>query len=161
MIYRCEPMNERARAQGATGFSLLELIAVLAVIALGLALVVPRLPGASGAMRMKADARTIHALFEEAGEQALAERRSVAVTLDLAAKTIALGADKKSLDPQTAIRVTAAFSPDIGETRARVVFFPDGLTSGARVDLSRNAQTISIEANWLTGHVRTFRDLPK
>jgi len=142
----------------AAGFSLLELMAVLAVIALALALVVPRLPSPSSDMKLKAEARTIHNLLEEAGARAIAERRAVAMTIDLATMKITLGKEERALDPATAIRVTAALDPDAQMETARFTFFPDGTATGGRIDLERADKKISIEANWLTGHVRTFRD---
>ncbi len=87
----------------AAGFSLLELMAVLAVIALAIAIALPRLPIATADMKLRAEARTIHNLMEEAAARALSERRAVAVTLDLGAMTIALGNESKPLDPKTAI----------------------------------------------------------
>jgi general secretion pathway protein H len=143
--------------RNSTGFSLLELMAVLAVIALMIAIALPRLPVATTDMKLRAEARSIHDLLEEAASRALSERRPVAVTLDLQAMSISLGRETKPLDRQTAITITSAEAQDAQAGAASFVFYPDGTASGGRIDLALAGHEISVETNWLTGHVRTFR----
>lgn len=151
-------MNVTRPNNNPAGFSLIELMAVLAVLALALAMVVPRLPGASSDMKLRAEARTIHDLLEDAGAKALAERRAVALTIDLRAMKLVFGKEERALDPATDIHVTAALDPAAKSETARFVFFPDGTATGGRIDLERAGRKLSIEANWLNGHVRTFRN---
>jgi len=138
------------------GFSLLELIVVLAVLALAAALVAPRIPIASRAIALKAEARAIQAAMEEAGAGALATRRAQSVALDLAAMKLRGASQERALDPEIAITATFGQTPQAGAQVARFTFFPDGTSTGGRVTLRRGHQAIAVEANWLTGAVRSF-----
>lgn len=143
-------------ADRAAGFSLLELLVVLAVLALAAAIVVPRVPFASRALALKAEARTIQTAFEDAAAKAIATRRAQTVALDLQAMKLQAPGREMILDPEIAIVATFAADGQTGARRAAFTFFPDGTATGGRVTLKRSARAIAIETNWLTGAVRSF-----
>lgn len=148
--------SPRLRGPTAAGFSLLELIVVLAILALAAALVAPRIPVASRAIALKAEAHAIQRAMEEAGASALATRRAQSVALDLVAMKLRGASSERALDPGIAITATFAQTSRANAQIAHFIFLPDGTTTGGRVTLKRGRQAIAVEANWLTGAVRSF-----
>ncbi|MEW6077240.1 MAG: GspH/FimT family pseudopilin [Thermodesulfobacteriota bacterium] len=74
---------ERLRSRYPGGFTLLELIVVLAIISLMSALIVPRLSGPLGNLELKTTARTISASLRYARSRAAAEKTVYAALFDL------------------------------------------------------------------------------
>jgi len=66
----------------ARGFTLLELLVVLALAGLILALVLPRLAGGLEGLRLRTASRQVAALLRTARAQAVVERRTVTVNVD-------------------------------------------------------------------------------
>lgn len=133
-------------------------MAVLGVLALALTLTVPRIPSVSNELELRAEARSVHDLLEQAAARAVAQRAPAVVGLGLEPPRIRFGKEERALSAKTAIRVAAALDRSAAEDEARFVFFPDGTASGGRIDLFRGGKKISVEVSWLTGHVRTFRN---
>ena len=140
------------------GFSLLELRAVLAVIALSIGLIAPAISTQMPGLQLRAQARKVAHVLQIAQEDAVVKHRAVSVTFDLAAPAVLLdGAPALAIDPKIAIKVTAALGAVTQNGNPSFLFFPDGTTTGGRIALSRRGHRILIDANWLTGNVRTIR----
>ena len=139
------------------GFSLLEMLVVLAILALAIGLTAPVVGKQLPKLALRAEAREIAHLLDAARLQAVNDRRAVAVTIDLDDRSLTLpGSRPIGLDAKTAITVTAASGATTADRDPRFVFFPDGTTTGGRIELRRGKTAFSIDANWLTGHVRTY-----
>jgi general secretion pathway protein H len=48
----------------------------------------------------------------------------------------------------------AASSEQVGESRARIRFFPNGASTGGRITLDRAGNRYHVEVDWLYGRVR-------
>ena len=125
------------------GFTLLEMIVVLAILGLALALVVTRGPPRSPGLDMRAAASLVARSLREARSQAIAANSPTAVTLDPATGSIAAGGRVVRLPPDVALSAPAA----------TVSFAPDGSSSGGTVGLAGAGRRFVVAVNWLTGRV--------
>ena len=60
----------------------------------------------------------------------------------------------RQIPPSIALDLTVPTSERDGAGMARIRFFPDGSTSGARVVLDDGRVSAAIRVDWLTGDVR-------
>jgi general secretion pathway protein H len=143
-----------ARNEARAGFTLAELLVILAVIALSLAVVGPRIFGGEG--------RTIETAVERL-EGAAARTRALARRTGAdAVMQVDLGAGVITIEPQgEVIRL-----PELDGLEARVAedeidgriygvrFFPEGGATGGRYDLELGEQRRRVMIDWLTGRTR-------
>src|SRR5689334_10103049 len=83
------------------GFTLLELLVVLAILGLTVALAVPVFHRVMPGLELKATARSVAAALREARGLAVSSNREVAVTIDVNSHTMGLagGGQPEQLDP--------------------------------------------------------------
>lgn len=142
-------MTHRPRA--AAGFTLIEMIVVLAVMGLMLALVVSRGPVRSPRLELDAAARDIAGGLRLARAQAIAENRPVAFSVDIARGSTRTDAGPpRALPAGFAIRIVA----ERGGAVPVIRFGPDGSSSGGRIELTGQGLRVQIGVDWLTGRVR-------
>jgi general secretion pathway protein H len=135
------------------GFTLLELLVVLAVIALALTLA-PPLARRSPATETRAAAVQAADLLRETRTSAVREGAAREVTLELAAGRL-LAADS-ILDLPDGVEL--GFRDPRGKASgptARILFLADGSASGGTVELRTDELRIEIAVDWVTGRVRT------
>jgi len=148
----CLPPTRRSR-----GFTLLELLVVLAIAALLLAITPPLITAAMPGVELKASARRVAAGLRLAREEAIRTGHDVAFTLDLETRSFEVdgrfrrGKLPKGLD----LKLEAAETEMLDEQRGVVRFFPDGSSTGGRVILSRHDAGYQVGVQWLTGRIRT------
>jgi general secretion pathway protein H len=144
---------EPARAQA--GFTLLELLVTLAIVA-GLVAVAPRL-AAFGAGGVERAARVVAAELRMARTDALTHGRPARVAFDLDGRRVLRdGAKPAALPADVAMAAVTAEEAAVAPGRPAIVFFPEGGATGGRVTVRRGGDAREIEARWLTGavHVR-------
>ena len=136
------------------GFSLLEIMIALAILALATALVGVAFARSSTGFRFDATAQELALTLREAHARALRSGRDVAVVLDVDAHTYQLHADRPIDIPQeTAIRVVSAGQAMTSTRRPAFSFSPDGGSTGGSIVLSRPDRSATITVDWLTGAV--------
>ena len=139
------------------GFTLLELLVVLAIAALLLAVAPPLITAAIPGAELKASARRVAAGLRLAREEAIRTGHDIAFTLDLETHSFEVdgrfrrGKLPKGLD----LKLEAAETEMLDEHRGAVRFFPDGSSTGGRVILSRHDAGYQVGVQWLTGRIRT------
>lgn len=146
-------------AGGSAGFTLVELLVVLAMMALVAALAAPRIgPMTRGGL--VAAAEEVAGALREARTRSLAEGRPVAVEIDTAVGRIAAGGRRAlRTPPEVRIALIVAAAERISDTSGRIRFLPDGSSTGGRVTLRRGERTIDVGVDWLGGAVEV-RDAP-
>ena len=141
------------------GFTLLETLITLVLIAVLLAVAVPSLIPSPG-VELRAAARIVATALRQARLEAQQKHTPVALQVDVEARTLRLeGKSKTRQLPETiALEITAAEqemeTDDIGGIR----FFPDGSSTGGRVTLGLEGLSTRVDVEWLTGRVRVTED---
>ena len=139
----------------AAGFTLLELLVVL-VIAVAIAgVALPRFAGVMETVELKRAARELASALREARSQAIAQRRDVALVLDVERRMFETngGRRPRALPPRLDLRLVAAESEVVSEAVGAIRFFTDGSSTGGRITVSAGSRAYVIDVNWLTGRV--------
>lgn len=148
------PRGRRALALGVT---LIELIVVLAIMALGAALVVPMV-GGTGVSNgdLKAASRKVAAGLRHARSEAIAMRRETELLLDLEARSFVVAGDAREVElpSKVELKLFTAQSDIVDARRGAIRFFPDGGSNGGRVTLAAGERKYEVDVDWLTGRVR-------
>jgi general secretion pathway protein H len=148
-------MTWRARAAAASaGFTLIEMIVVLGVLALvmGLAAGLGRSPG--GASKMRFAANEIAAALRLARSEAIINGRKSELSFDLANRTWQLRAGvPHALPAGVTARLLTIRDEVVDDVVARIGFWPDGSSSGGRLTLDGQGRRITVGVDWLTGRV--------
>lgn len=138
------------------GFTLLELVVVLAIAALLLAVTPPLITSAFPGVELKASARRVAAGLRLAREEAIRSGGDIAFTLDLEARAFEVdgGFRDGKLPEGLELRLEAAETEMINEHKGAVRFFPDGSSTGGRIILAYEERGFQVGIEWLTGRIR-------
>ncbi len=147
-------MTSRSDLAPDAGFTLIELIVVIAVLGLIMVLVVVNGTPVSPGTHARGAAQAISGALRSARGAAVANNRSVEFTLDLARRTYRWGdtpAEFLANDLRLALLTNRdeLVAGDIG----RIRFNPDGSSSGGRVSVTGGTRTWWIGVDWLSGRV--------
>ncbi len=136
------------------GFTLLELIVVLAIVALGYSAVAVNFSSGNDAMALKAAARDLTSGLRYVRSQAMLSHETATLDFNLSENSYSLtGQDKIYTLPEN-IDVTINTAKDeLHDGVAQLRFFPDGSSIGGRITLEKKSHVQEININWLTGHV--------
>lgn len=136
------------------GFSLLELIVVLAIVALGSVYVTPNFAKTLESVRFKAAVREVASGLRQVRSIALSQGREAAFFLDVARHAYRIDQDRPQRLPET-IELTfeTAQTELTGFGQGRIRFFPDGSATGGRIVLRFGRMARRVDVNWLTGRV--------
>jgi general secretion pathway protein H len=129
--------DERQRQ---AGFTLIEMIVVIVVMALIAGLVVVRQPWHSVGLDTEATVRALTSALRVARSRAIALDRDVVVVTGETGFAVDGGA------PRTLASGEAL-------SASQVIFTPDGGSSGTTIELAAGPRRIAISVNWLTGRV--------
>lgn len=138
------------------GFTLLELLVVLGILAVALAIAAPSLSRARERLVLRSTAYELAGHLRSARAAAQSGNSEHAVTIDLTARQYwAEGiVARRPLPRPLDVEVLVPESERLGATAGRVRFFPDGGTSGARILLKDGRATAALFVDWLNGDVR-------
>jgi general secretion pathway protein H len=138
------------------GFTLVELIVVLAILGLMLVLVPPLISRGTPGADLKAASRAVAALMRDARQRAIARNSEVAFTVDVDRRRIAMepGPREHQLASSITLNLIAAQSELAAENVGRIRFYADGTSTGGSLRLSNAAGTREVGVDWLTGRVQ-------
>lgn len=143
------------RGDREAGFTLLEIVCALAIVAALAAIALPRL--APGTSRAKLEALAVEAAAVLKADRAAAIRRGVpvATTVDAAGRRITSGSAARVVRLPGDVQVDTVLPAtcDGRPSRASVQFFPSGLSCGGVVAMLRGGTGYEVRVNWLTGGV--------
>jgi general secretion pathway protein H len=142
---------------GETGFTLVELLVVLAVLALSMSVTVslpmfhrstPSSEVRTHALRIVADLRTARALAAQRGHE-------VAFQFDAIGNAWSIGHGKRptKLPKDMILQLETARFAIRDPTDARLIFFADGSSTGGRITLSYGGRRVAIQVAWINGAV--------
>jgi general secretion pathway protein H len=134
------------------GFTLIEMMAVMLIVALMAAIVFASIPG-TGRAELKAKTMAAAALLRRERLSAILTRSDRRVSLDGGRRLlIGDGGDEVSIPSDVIVDVLAADNAG-GEASPTILFRPDGASSGGALRFSREAAGYEIHVNWYTGTV--------
>ena len=138
---------------GARGFTLIEIMVVMAILALMLVLISPNFSTALPGVSLKAAARTLAGSLRHARSRAIALNEEVALAIDVETRRYAIVGGKTSgkLPGEGEIRLFTAQSELIDATSGTIRFFPDGGSTGGGVTFIDGERRYRVLVDWLTG----------
>lgn len=147
-------MSTERDIRRAGGFTLIELIVVLAVLGLALALFARYKAPWSAALGLRGTAAELAQQLRLARAEAIARDRPVEFALDLADRRYRVGeGPAHALPADVAIRLVTIAGERRGAAAAAIRFNPDGSASGGRIALAAGGRSIAVGVDWLTGKV--------
>jgi len=137
------------------GFSLIEILVVLAILGLSVALTLPRLDNVIENAQVRTAVREMAAGLRYSRSNAITRQQEMTLSLDVEASAYLVDSRRKQmkLPADTIITLTTARSEQQSDTSGTIRFFPDGSSTGGRIDLQRDTVHYSIDVNWLTGRI--------
>lgn len=143
------------------GFSLLEVIVVITIIALSYTLL-PKMvfSGVSGA-ELRSNARAVATGLRRARDAAINTKREAVMLINLENREFTLPNDAKlhKLNDKLDVKLYTSEADLISDKVGTIRFFPDGSSNGGRVTVAAGERGFEIDVDWLTGHV-TIKDKP-
>ena len=137
------------------GFTLIEAVAVLAIIALIAGLSLPRWPLGTTRPQLQAYALRAAAVLKADRNAAIRSRARVETVVDPTRREIASGAGAGVVQ----IPADVAFEAMVSQTCAgrangsQIDFLPSGMSCGGTIALARPGAAYHVRVNWLTGGV--------
>lgn len=152
-IIRGGSMHSRGR-----GFSLIEMLLVVALIAAIGVMTATALTGGMEGVRLRAAAKEVAAQLRFTRAQAIATGEPQRFTIDPAAHAWTAPKDRSGEIPeQLGIVFTGARETQPARGVGAIVFFSDGASTGGRVQLTARNAAWNVDVKWLTGEVSVGR----
>ena len=137
------------------GFTLLEMVCVVAVIAMLAAVLLPLIPRQTSRSRLEAYAVQTATLLKADRSAAIRRRSDVATLVDATPRSIHSGATAAVISIPEDVHFDALL-PQTCRQRAAlstISFFADGMSCGGTIALSRLDTGYEVRVNWLTGRI--------
>ena len=149
----CEAPDQ---SSGSGGFTLLELMVVVFVLALLVGLVPPMIAGAVPGAELRSATQEIAAALRYARSQAISENREVTFELDVKNRSYRLSgsARKVALPGELKLSLYGAASESPDDEKGGIRFFNDGSSTGGRIVVARGDSAYTVDVDWLLGRVR-------
>ena len=140
------------------GFTLLEIILVMAIIALASVLAAAAMTGGFKGMQLKASAKEIASNLRYTRTQAIATGKPQRFVIDPAKHAWqAPNAHHGTIPGKLGIEFTGAREAQVSGAstgQGAIEFFPDGAATGGRIRLTAGTSAWDIDVAWLTGQVQ-------
>ena len=150
----------KANQQAEAGFTLVEMLVVLAIMALVATIAAPGLVSNYRTKNVETLAGEITMRLRLSRTSAIATARPKQVVVDLGARVIRFGErDIVTLPDDVKMTVVTGQETVVAGRQTVLTFLPDGSASGMDIALQQKGRTARIAVNWLTG-LPTWRALP-
>jgi general secretion pathway protein H len=137
------------------GFTLLEVIVVLALGVIIYAVILGGSLGKASAADLKSAARSLASGLRTAQTTAMATRRDALLTLDMDSREyLATGEEQTHKLPDNIdIKLYTAQAEVTSAKRGSIRFYPDGSSTGGRITVAAGERKYLVDVDWLTGRV--------
>jgi general secretion pathway protein H len=142
-------MNEA----GQRGFTLLEMVCVLAIVAMLSAVLLPFIPRQTSRAGLQAYALEAAALLKSDRAASIRRRAEVSTLVDTSARMIRSGAGSAAVRFPDDVDFAALLPRSCNQRQnfSTISFFPDGLSCGGAITLARADLRLEFRVYWLTG----------
>ena len=141
-------------AARARGFTLIELMAVILLIAIAMTIISVSFSKSLQAAKIRGASRDLVAALRYTRGQAIVKGKSQALVLDLDNNSYtAPGKGAKQLPKGMALRLTTADIEQTGANSGGIRFFPDGSSTGGHISVLQGQREWRINVAWLTGDI--------
>jgi general secretion pathway protein H len=147
-------MSSSPKSQGrsSAGYSLIEMLIVMTILALVATIALPRLAKPSDSLRLKAAAHELHGALRLTRSAAIVQSRDLVLIIDADKRTfessvVPIKAFAADIDAQLTVAEPERATPSRGGFR----FFADGSSTGGDLVLRLRDNEVRICINWLTG----------
>ena len=149
------PSATRISTQRRGGFTLLEMLVVLALIALLAGLSTQLVRPAAPRLRLEAAARGLCAALRATRARAIATNEEATLIFDLERKAYVSPSVRETFIPAEArVQVSVASGQRDLRENAGLVFYPSGGSTGGDIILEIGGNRAIIQVNWLSGTTR-------
>ncbi|MBU6462913.1 MAG: prepilin-type N-terminal cleavage/methylation domain-containing protein [Bradyrhizobium sp.] len=139
----------------AAGFTLIEMLVVLAILALTTVFAMPLLSGGSDGVRLDTTISDLSAALRVTRAAAIASNRPLALIVDVEQRTFRSNVvSRRSFPSDIEAKLTYASIIRSAVSEGGFQFFPDGSSTGGEIDLSLRGRQEKLCIDWLTGIVR-------
>jgi general secretion pathway protein H len=153
MIWRHDPALPSGGASAA-GFTLLEMLIVLTIVAFSFVLVASYRPPWSKGLEIDATAAKLAAELRLVRSEAIAANRSAMFELDVAGRRYRSGSGPlRALPARVEVELLTIAGEQPSNAAGRIRFHPDGSSTGGRIVLVDGSRRIAVGVDWLTGKV--------
>ena len=137
------------------GFTLLEMVGVLALIAMMAAVLLPFIPHHTSRSRLQAYALQAASLLKADRNTAIRRGMDVATLVDATGRSIRSGATADVVRIPDDVRFEALLPQTCNRRQAlsTISFFASGMSCGGAIALTRLDAGYEIRVNWLTGRI--------
>lgn len=137
------------------GFTLLELLIVLVLMAIVTATVYPMFGGSVSNSELRGSARALAAGLRLARSEALSQRRETFLTVDVAGRRFRVDRDPRvhALPKKVELKLFTAQNDLVDGNVGAIRFYPDGGSNGGRITIASGERKFDVDVDWLTGRV--------
>jgi general secretion pathway protein H len=137
------------------GFTLIETVCVMAIIAMLAAVLLPLLPRATSRSRLEAYAMETAALLNHDRTAAIRSRVPVSTQVDAGSRSIRSGSSSRVVLIPDDVSIDAVLPQRCKDVPARrtISFFATGTSCGGTITLSRLGAGYEVRVNWVTGGI--------
>src|SRR5439155_26259342 len=146
----------RTRSAYTRGVTLLELLIVLALLALLAGMVLPTFGNGVPTSELTSAARQLAAGLRMARSEAVGQKRETFLTLDIEGRRFRIDREPREypLPPRIGLKLFTAQNDIVNEKVGAIRFFPDGGSNGGRITvLGSGERKYEVDVDWLTGRV--------
>jgi general secretion pathway protein H len=137
------------------GFTLIEVVAVVAIVTMLAAIVVPALPRGTSRARLESYAIEAAALLKFDRDAAVRNRVQVVTQIDAPARVMRSGATGRTIRVPQDVQFDSLLAVRCNQRSAgaTIRFFSSGMSCGGAIALTRLGVGYQVRVNWLTGGV--------
>ncbi|MDN4985867.1 MULTISPECIES: GspH/FimT family pseudopilin [Bradyrhizobium] len=149
----------RNSPEAQNGFTLLEMVCVLSIVAMLVGILLPRLSPGTSRPRLEASALEIASLLKIDRNAAVKSGMRVLTRIDASTRRLQSGSNGSVLVVPDDVTLDALLPRDCEGRPAlsTISFFPSGFSCGGTLRLSRLNTVYEVRVNWLTGGIEIVR----
>lgn len=143
----------------APGFTLVELLVVIAVSAVLLAVIAPALRPERAQVDVRNTAREFEMALRQTRAHAIRQNRPDQFVLDVGARSYRSGTNStiRHVPDNFELVLIAAAVSAASDSAGAIVFFPDGASTGGSIEVSHKGVRYRVDVDWLTGRIATHQ----